>query len=55
MTSASLEIEAGTALRASAISSDRLAIRYCSTGAMLADEVLFPSCAPAGPIVGLME
>src|ERR1700679_2978432 len=50
-TSASLEIEAGAARRASAISSDGLAIRYCSTGAMLENEVFFPSCAPAGPIV----
>src|SRR5690348_7133917 len=35
MTSASREMDSGAALRASAISASRSAIRYCSRGAML--------------------
>jgi hypothetical protein len=46
-TSASPEIDSGAALRASAISASRLAIMYCSTGAMLGYEVL-ALCADTG-------
>src|SRR5215471_4478669 len=49
-TVASPEIDGGAAVRARAISSARLAMRYCSTGAIAGYEV-WGVCARAAPIV----